>query len=302
MIIDIKLYSITNRAGRINYHRVRSLLAGLCLSCLSIASVNAASQDADNVPIRPLQLGLLPHLSSSLLLKKYQKLVNYLEVSLHRKVIIQTAPNFKTYFERVREGRFDLYLTAPHLAAYHEMQDGHRRVAGFKNTLSAVIAVAADSPYRKLSELQGKLIFAPDMLAVVTLQGEVTLNRNKVKAEIHYTPTHNNALHAVALGKADAAIAGSPAFKITNSSTKLKKPLRILAESFTVPQMMFMTPARVSDKEREGFKQVLLKIESDTTGKAFIQGVPFGSLGSISDKEMQSLSDMVELLKRRISK
>jgi len=225
---------------------------------------------------------------------------------LQRRIIVQTAPNFNIYTKRAIQGRYDLYLTAPHLAAFLESKYGHKRVVKFSNRLRGVIVVARDSAYQRLSDLRGKVVAAPDELSVSAMLGEVTFLRNQINPQtdliLKYTPSHNNALHAVALGKADAAIAGLPAFKITTAGSKLKRPLRILSKTHSIPQMMFMTPARVSKSEREKFKQVLLNITNDATGKAFVESVPFGHFSLITDRDMQELSDFVLILEQRLKK
>jgi len=63
----------------------------------------------------------------------------------------------------------------------------------------------------------------PDELAVITLLGGGTLVDNNINVKkditLNYTTSHNNALHSVAEGRSDAAIAGIAAFKISNSSS-----------------------------------------------------------------------------------
>jgi len=271
---------------------------------------NASAQDNQKPilsnKVTPLRLGLLPHWSSDLLLKRYRNLIVYLEKKLQRPVLVHTAPNFKTYIKRAAQGRYDLYLTAPHLAAYHESQNQHHRIARFKKSFHTVIAVEEYSPYEKLDDLRGKFITAPDLLAAGTLQGEVAFIKNGFNLtkdiSIKYTPSHNNALYSLANKKSDAAIAGIPAFKIVSKATKLKKPLRILTRTPSIPHMMFMSPAHIPQEQIIKYQNALLSIHNDETGKAFLESVPFGTHGltEITDKDMRDLSDFVRLLKQRL--
>jgi len=285
-------------------YRYSAITVVLCMFCSTIVSAQDKQTSTLDKEVAPLRLGLLPHLSSELLLKKYKGLITYLEKNLQRRVVVHTAPNFKTYMKRAEQGRYDLYLTAPHLAAYHENEHKHHRIAGFNKSLQAVIVVSEDSKYTSLSDLQGMTVAAPDFLAVSTLLGEVTFMQKNIQPGkdilIKYTPSHNNALHSVADSQADAAIAGAPAFKITTSMKKLKKPLRILAKTQAIPQMMFMSPHRIPKQQLDSYREVLLNINNDEAGKAFIESVPFGSLKVISDEDMHALSGMVQLLKQRM--
>jgi len=263
-----------------------------------------AAEKNHTAKIKPLNLGLIPHLSSNLMIKKYSNLINYLEEVLHRPVTINTAPNFKTYVQRSSEGKFDLYMTAPHMAVYHEKHDQHIRLAKFSNNLHAVIAVTKDSPYKNITDLKGKTITAPDALAANTINGELTLINNGLdiekEAAINYTTSNNNPLVLLSENKADAAITGLPGFKIVSRNSRLKQPLRILKTSEPIPHMMFMSPPRVSPADREAFKKALLNMPDNKTGNAFLSGLPFGHPVEVTDKDLQQLADMLKTLEQRL--
>lgn len=297
--IPLHIISLFREWKKYGYY---TLLLILLLGHINNSSAQSIQEAKNPQQVAPLHLGLLPHLSSNLLLKKYQKLIRYLEERLQRRVVVHTAPNFKIYIQRVIEGRYDLYLTAPHLAAYHESEQGHQRIAVFGNTLRGLIVVTKDSSYTQLSDLQGKVFYTPDKLAVISLLGEVTLQDNNIDLTINHSSSHNNAMHAVASGKADAAIVGDAAYRITLNNKKLKKPLRVLTKTESIPSMMFMTPGRTSDQERETFTRTLLSIENYALGRDFIESVPFDKFKPITDLHMQRLANMVTLLKQRLNK
>lgn len=284
---------------------IKRLVYLLLIFCCAFSITATADNSAEPTPkLAPLNLGLIPHLSTNLLMKKYSNLINYLEAKLGRPVIVNTAPDFKTYMQRCAEGRFDLYMTAPHMATHHEKYNQHIRHAKFSNKLSSVVTVRKDSPYNAVKELKGLTISAPDSLAVNTINGEVTLSENGLIVEtdvtIKYTTSNNNPLFLLAEGKVDAAITGLPVFKIVNKNPKLKNQLRILKTSNGIPHMMFMSPPGVSETERELFKNALLNMHKNDTGNAFLSGLPFGHLIEITDEDMQSLSGMLELLEKRL--
>jgi len=276
----------------------------LLLGWYAIAGLNAQAQaqaqavEADTV--KPIRLGLIPHLSTQIMMKKYRPLINYLQEEMNQPIIAITAPNFKTYIERVKNGDFDIYMTAPNMAAYHEKHNQHIRIVKFTQQLQGVIVVAEDSPYHSLDDLKGKSIAAPDVMAVITSLGEVTFKENGIdpKNDIHikYTPSHNNALQSVAEEKADAAILGYPAYKIITSSSKLRKPMRILIKTKVIPHMMFMTPPSVPVEERERLQAAMLKFSSTDAGKQFFAGVPFKDMAVITDEDMQRLEDLLLIL------
>lgn len=276
----------------------------ICL-CLYI-SVNSHAQTTseNNEKKVPLRLGLLPHLSTQLLLQKYNPLINHLQVELQRPVLFNTAPTFRTFIERVKKGDFDIYLTAPSMAAYHEKHNNHWRLAKFSEKTQGVIIVADKSNYKEIDDLKGKTIATPDILAVVTALGEVSLKENGISPDkdvkMIYTPSHNNALYFVAEGKTDAAILDYSIFKITYSHALQKQRLRVLEKTRKIPHMMFMSPVHINKQEKEQFKSVLLKFTADGKGKEFFANIPFKNIESITDNDMKSLKDFLEILEQRL--
>lgn len=284
----------------------RSVVLSLYLCCIFTIHANADTLDNSSQKVAPLRLGLIPHLSTNLMIKKYQNLIVYLEDQLKRPVIVNTAPDFKTYVKRCAEGRFDLYMTAPHMAAYHEKYNQHVRLTKFSSELRSVVAVRENSTYKNIIELKGATISAPDALALNTLNGEIALEENglniKNDVNIKYTPSNNNPLFLLADSKVDAAITGLPIYEIISKGSKLKQPLRILKKSKAVPHMMFMSPQRVAIAERDNYKTILLNINKNQIGKAFITGLPFGELVAITDQDMLRLTSMLTLLEQRLDK
>lgn len=283
-----------------------SQLLAVFLCCAVTFGAKADSNTAAVEAAQPIHLGLLPHLSSELLIKRYKPLIDYLEQYLQQPVIVSTAPDFETYIERATQGRYDLFLTAPHIAAYHERHDRHRRLARFSNELHGVILVRRDSSYGALKDLQGKKVVAPDSLAVITLLGEVTFQENGIDIDkdvnTKYTRSHNNAIRTVSEGKAEAAIVGMPVYKMVQANASLRVPMRILSKTNAIPHMMFMSPPRLSEAQTLRFRQALLSFSADGAGKAFFIGTPFGDMVEISDQDMLRLAAMLSLLERRLEK
>lgn len=272
-----------------------------------VMTLNVHAQPATgNGGKKLVRLGLLPHLSTPITIKKYKPLIAYLEQQLQQSIVVTTAPDYKTFIRRAEKGDFDLYLTAPNMAAYHEKHDKHVRIAKFTEKLQGVIVVAEGSPYQSLADLKGKTMATPDIMAVITSLGEVTLIENGIIPDqdihIRYTESHNNSLQSVVKGQTDAAIVGYPAYKIITSDSKLLKPVRILMKTKVIPHLMFMSPPSVPFQEREKYKSSLLKFTANGAGKEFFSAAPFDNIGVITDEDMADLKGLLTILEQRLKK
>jgi len=251
---------------------------------------------------QPLTIGLLPHLSSRALLNVYGPLIKYLEQTLQRKIIVTTAPNFHTYYKRSSQGKYDLYLTAPHHAAYAEIHDKAQRLSKFSRPLYSVFLVNKNSRFQTIGDLKGSVIATPDSLAVITIVGELTLIQNglslKKDVTIKYSKTHSNAMSLLAVNAVDAAIVGVSAFEKMNK--KVTKNLRILTKTRVLPHMMFMAKSGMPSKEYQKIKKAMLDYNAKGMGEKFFSDSVFGDMESITNDDMQKLIPLTSILSNRL--
>jgi phosphonate transport system substrate-binding protein len=269
-----------------------------------MATSSAATSPATTAPMteqRPLQFGLLPYVSTRKLFTYYTPLKDYLQRTLGRKIIMSTAPDFKTYIERARRGDYDLYHTAPHFAALAEQAFGYRRVSRFLRELDGSILVARDGPIRKPQDLRGRTMRTPDALAIITFLGEQWLQesglRPHVDVEVRYSPSHNNAILAVARGEAEAAVTSAAVFE--KMPKQVRDKLRILTSTHKVPHMMFMAGPHLSSQELTRLRQAMLAFTAQGPGKVFFAQTGYGDMGEIADAEMKRLAPFVDDLMAR---
>lgn len=244
---------------------------------------------------RPLQFGLLPYVSTRKLFAYYAPIKKYLEATLGRPVRMSTAPDFATYIERARQGTYDLYHTAPHFAAQAEHEFGYRRVSRFMRELDGSIIVARDGPIKRPEDLRGRTMVTPDALAIITFLGEQWLRDNGLRpgldVEVINSPSHNNAILAVAHGEAEAAVTSAAEFE--NMPKTINDKLRLLTSTRKVPHMMFMAGPHLSEEDFLRLRKAMLAFTADAAGKQFFATTGYGDMGEITDREMRQLAPFI---------
>ena len=250
----------------------------------------------------PLQMGVLPYLSSERLFENFLPLKDYLETQLQRRVILSTAPNFKTYFQRATHGDYDLYFTAPHLALLAEKDYGHQRVSRFSQELSGILVVRLDSPVQRIQDLRGRTVIAPDDLAIIAILGENLLKQNGLLPTRDYrllrTPSHNNALLTLHRLGADAALVGSGILK--QLPVEVTQKLRILSRTPSLPNLMAMTPPRLAAAETARLQSAVLAFTRDGAGQKFFAATNFGDMQPISNGDMARLRPFLKNTRERL--
>lgn len=250
----------------------------------------------------PLQMGLLPYLSGERLFEYFLPMKDYLEAKLKRRIVLSTAPDFKTYVQRAARGDYDIYQTAPHFALLAEVEHGYRRVARLTRDLNGDVVVRRDSPVRHIEELRGRTVITPDALAITSMLGEELLKDHGLAPGKAYrllrTASHNNAIMTVYRSQADAAF--SSAEVLEKLPPEITRELRVLAKTRRVPHMMVMAHRRLPQAEYDRLRTALLAFTHDGPGRKFFEATGYGDIGPITDTDMARLRPFLTDLKDRL--
>jgi phosphonate transport system substrate-binding protein len=285
---------------------LRTVLAVYCLLLVLFcgAASGAAREEAtyDSVAARqpPLQFGLLPYVSTRKLFHYYGPLKDYLERTLQRRIIMSTAPDFKTYLSRAQKGDYDIYHTAPHFAALAEREWGYRRLMCFSRELDGSVVVAKNGKVKSVEDLAGGVVRLPDELAIISFLGEEYLEAHGLESrvDVRYSPSHNNAILAVTRGEAVAAVSSSAVFE--KMPADLRASLRVLARTKQVPHMMLMAGPHLNEKDFQQLLKALGEFGDQAQGKSFFRATGYEGLRPITDDDMRRLFHFIDRLKERL--
>lgn len=152
----------------------QGILQTVVLVTLPMSAVPAAESP-------PLQMGLLPYVSTDRLFQSFLPMKKYLEAQLGRRVILSTAPDFKTDAQRAARGDYDIYQTAPHFALLAETEHGYRRVSRLTREPDGAVIVRRNGPVRRIEDLRRRAVITPDALAITSLLGEQLLQEHGLR-------------------------------------------------------------------------------------------------------------------------
>jgi phosphonate transport system substrate-binding protein len=261
---------------------MRRILTALILVCLW--PLSAYCQGA------PLRFGVFPNLSTRVLLEVHQPLADYLSNTLKRPVNIETAPDFASFVTRTREERYDLVLTAPHLAYLAVEKTGYRPLYTYKNPVRGLLVVRMESPLHEMKDMKGKTIAMPDPIALVSLVMKADLKRAGLQegrdfAEIE-AGSHNNAALLVQQGKADGGVLGLLPFQ--HLPEEIKDSLRPLAftRSSALSQVYLASP-NLPEADVKALSAAMAKFADTSTGQAFFEHGNLGGLVPVSIADLK---------------
>lgn len=271
----------------------RRIVAGL-FTCFALSGAVA------NDELPPLTMGVLPYLSTERLFQYFTPMKTYLEAQLKRRIIMNTAPDFRTYVQRAARHEYDIYETAPHFALLAEVDSGYRRVARMARGLDAGVFVRREDPAKRVEELRGRRVASPDRLAMTSVLGEQLLRDHGLEAGRDYTlqeaVSHNNALMRVVQNDADAAL--TSAAVLEHLPPPVRSQLRLLAPAAPMPQMMVMASPKLSEKDYQELSRALLSFTHNGPGKEFFDLTGYLDIAPITQQDMDQIKPFLGALRK----
>ena len=208
----------------------RQLTCLLIIFVLFSATLHAAAQQSEK---KAYTFGVLPAFSTGHLIRLFGPIANRLSKELNRPVLIETAPDFKTFLYRIiDEKRYDIVLTPPHFYPLIQKKAGYQAVArdGTK-PMQAVFVVKNHSPIKTLEDLRGKSLSIVDPYALVAAIAKEHLLESGIYNSITLTqvPSHTASLAMLEGDLIDVASLMDVAYDM--ASKKIRAETRIISLS-----------------------------------------------------------------------
>ncbi|WP_415036904.1 phosphate/phosphite/phosphonate ABC transporter substrate-binding protein [Azonexus sp.] len=246
----------------------------------------------------PLKLGVMPFNSPQALARSLQGLTTHLEQQLGRKIILYTAPNYKTHIQQLLAGEFDIAITGPHFAAMAEEQS-MRILFRYAEKLEPVLVLPANSPPLQVAQLRGKTIATASRFAIITLGSLEWLEKNGLELGKDYTlqeyPSHGAAIAAVANHMADAAFVAASALQ--QNPEEIKQAVRTQEIGIFLPHVCTLLNRTLDPASAERITQALSDFPHTEAGKAFFQQTGYAGYAPLSAADRVQLRRYIGLTK-----
>jgi phosphonate transport system substrate-binding protein len=269
---------------------MKQFIAWILMACLSL-SAHAA-------PDAPFRVGVLPTLSTKLLLTNYQPLRTYLERELQRPVELFTAPDFKRFHQETLAGDFDLVVTAPHLARLAQLDAGFQPLATYLSANRAVLITPKAKPIGKIEELRGRNLAVFDPLALIILQAQEWLEDQGLVAGRDYQktvfPSHSSVALAVQQGSNSLGVISPAGMKQLPPDTL--DQIQIFKELPQTPALIWVMHSRMGKTDR--VQNALLRFADSPEGAQFYGGNAYKGMRPVTAEELRSLDRSAREAKR----
>ena len=211
-----------------------------------------------------LVVGVQPYQSTRSLIADHRKLAAHLGSVLQRPVRIVTAKDVTVFGRRILAGDYDLVIGPGHLVRLAQQDQGWHPLARYiADTPVLLLARKGDVDFT-VASLKGRTLATPGRNRLVSLAAEEALASQHVLSKRDYSLLEANsvgsAVHALAIGKADMAVAALASLNEVRG-TELEQ-LRIVQEITTVPLLFFAARPDMPPAMRTRLQRALLAYQT----------------------------------------
>ena len=248
------------------------------------------------------ELAFTPFLPVRTMMLKYEPMRVYLEERLREPVALVTAPDYKTFNQRLRNHDYAFVVTVANAAYLAHTEYGYTPMLRPAILTRPVLVTSRESRFKKMKDLRGASLALPDRLSVVSMQGVHMLRKAGLHpvshVKIKHTPNHAAAVNFVLSGEVAAAIVADRAILQMPEATQ--KALRTMQtwDAGAVPGVIYMANPHVSVERVTRMRQALLDYVRDTdSGRNFVRDLGYGDLTPATAADLAPLAAYGALLK-----
>lgn len=250
-----------------------------------------------------LQVGVVPNVSPRMLLEQNRPLRQYLERRLARPVEIVTAPDFKSFHERVLAGAYDLAVSPAHMARLAQVDAGHPAIAVYAPGISCIMVTARDGGISSVEQLRGKSLTLANPLSLVALHGQQWLARSGLRAgadyEVKRVRADDSAANLLLRGESAAALMSGGELRAVPQP--LRDRLTVLQSLGEVKAFIVLANRRLGPAERGALRAALLEFSGAPEFGEFSAATGFKGMDAIDEAELRALDALLPETRRMLA-
>jgi len=249
---------------------------------------------------KSMRLGSLPVVSTRTAYEIYNPLMVHLEKAFGKSVHLETPPNFKAMYQRIREDAFDLMVSPPHIARLAQKRLGWHPLVMCQPEHKSVLLVMEDNGPASLEALRGSTIAVLDSSAlVVMIMMEALAKKGLVVGrdfKVIETRSYESSQIAVKQGVAQAMVSRSQGFIDPN----LRDRMKVIFEAGALPGYVFIAAPATAEKQLQALRSQLLAFGGTPEAKPFLEKLGYDSMVAATEDAMRRLDPYLDATESKL--
>jgi phosphonate transport system substrate-binding protein len=261
----------------VNSHFRATLIFASLFLCI-LQSPAAPIHNEARAAVRTYSFGIVPQFEQRKLFGIWYPIINEIEKRTGLSFNLVSTLTIADFEKEFARGDFDFVFTNPYHSAIACASQGYLPLVADKTPLRGVVVVRRDSPVRKVSDLDGKIVAFPSPNAI----GACLLIRADLEQLFHvtvnplYVKTHSSVyLHVI---KGLAAAGGGVEKTLAEQAPDVRSLLQVIYTTRAFPSHPVMASPRVPERDRERVRRAFLDLAGTAEGKEMLLKVPIKRL------------------------
>lgn len=257
---------------RIQFKRIAIILSvflAIVMCCPTPASLNRDVYAAESYTF-----GVVPQFEQRKLYAIWNPIIEELEKRTGLKFKLVTTLKIQDFEKEFAKGGFDFVYTNPYHVLMENRTQSYMPLVRDKVPLRGILVVRKDSPIRKPSELDGKVVAFPSPNALgASLMMRADLERlHHAIVKPLYVKTHSSVYLHVVKGLAEAG--GGVEKTLQEQDLLVREALRTIYTTRPMPSHPVAAHPRVPKEDREKVRRALLEFGQTDEGRELLSKVP----------------------------
>ena len=243
---------------------------------------------------KSLEIGVLPNVSARQLMIQYEPMQQFLSKALGRKAAFSSAPDWPTFYQRVKQGDYQVVVAASNVARLIEKDLGYRPILAYQPRIPALFVTAA-GPTPPLGELlKGTGVGLANPASLVAFEGLRWLEGQNLRGfKIFRVRGEDSVGNAILRGDAAAGIMSMGEFR--SHPAEIRERLKIHTQIKDVPSFIILVAPGLPVAQANQLRAELLIFASQSDeGRQFFERSGFKAIVPVDESELVSLDVFVE--------
>lgn len=246
---------------------------------------------------RVYSFGIVPQQSATKLARLWVPLLRQVGEQTGDQLRFKTAPSIPVFAQRLAASEYDFAYMNPHHYTVFHRKPGYVAFAKKQDTrLAGIVVVAADAPYRDLSELAGATVAfpAPGAFAASILI-RAYFRSLGIPIVPSYVSSHDSVYSSVAKGLYPAGGGVERTFR--NLDPEISTQLRVLWTTDGYTPHAFAAHPTVPIEVVKRLQSALSDLDKDAEGRGLLQDLNIKAITAAQDSEWDNIRALdIELL------
>ncbi|MFZ6751298.1 phosphate/phosphite/phosphonate ABC transporter substrate-binding protein [Undibacterium sp. Ren11W] len=246
----------------LHYFKNYCLLLALASSLFASVSACAATYS----------IAVVPQYNVALLHAEWQPLLERIarDTGVTLELILQSS--FPKFEHALLKGEPDFAYANPYHAVMAKNAQGYLPLLRDSKSLTGILLVRNDSPYKNLADLNGKDLGFPAPNAFgASLYLRALLKKKDIKFEPKILNSHGNVFRSILNGS--VAAGGAVNSTYNDEKPEIRDQLRIIFQTPGSASHPLLVHPRVPEKVRMEIKNAILELQKDAAGLALLKDV-----------------------------